>query len=705
MSKAITKQRPASTPAAAANAPAARKQKISSFLVTSDDGLWPQIGAHLTQKLSHRQIDSVDELLTATQPGESAVVLWDARGAAEAAAVLSRLQTHSPRFAIVALDVAERASAWSPEVEHGQIIDVLTVPIVPDRAASVLAGAHEEASARMALLGEPPASQLSVGADADPASQVPAPGSAWSAGSSKRPRARVPLIAGAALAGLAIAALAAYYFMAHDTGGASFTAPSSARPAAKPAAASAAAPAAAASATEEKVDGLIAQAQRAMNDRHFIEPAEGSALALYRGALTLDPTRGEAQQGLKRLAEVLVARVQTALDEKQYDAALQALETVRSIDAGDLRLPALDERIAKMRDELGPAEIQAAINAQNFDRAAQLIDQAAHGKTLSEQKLAQLREDLRRHRGDSEVDRLMALIDARLQQDQLIEPANDSAEYYLAQARKAGAGAAQVQTELRELVRRLTAAAHTAIDQRRFGDADRIAAEMHAVGAPLSSVAALQHDIGVARAQQAPEPSNQSRYADLVKSRLAQGSVTGPENDSALYYLGELRASDPQNGELPQLIKSVQSRIVSQARDALDAGQPGQAQTLLRLASTLGPSAEIDALSDRSRQATAASSSGPKEVPEAALKRARALEVEYPPDALKKKIEGTVELGYVVSPKGAISDIRVIDSSPTGIFEKAATSAVERLRYRPYVDAGKAVAVSTKVLVIFRLAK
>ena len=68
--------------------------------------------------------------------------------------------------------------------------------------------------------------------------------------------------------------------------------------------------------------------------------------------------------------------MQSALDEKQFEAALQALETVRSIDPEDTRLPALDERIAKIRAELGPAEILAAINAQNFDRAAQLIDQA-----------------------------------------------------------------------------------------------------------------------------------------------------------------------------------------------------------------------------------------------------------------------------------------------------------------------------------------
>ena len=178
-----------------------------------------------------------------------------------------------------------------------------------------------------------------------------------------------------------------------------------------------------------------------MRDRHFIEPAEGSALALYRER---PDARSRERRGTPGIATAArrssFARVQSALDERQFDAALQALENARSIDPRDRRLAAFDERIAKLRAELGPAEILAAINAQNFDRAAQLIDQAARAKSHRRApRLNQLREDLRRHRADSDVTRLVALLDARLQQDHLLEPPDDSAVYYLDQARKAGA--------------------------------------------------------------------------------------------------------------------------------------------------------------------------------------------------------------------------------------------------------------------------
>jgi TonB family protein len=694
LSKAAAKQHPSSAAAGPESIPSARKQKITSFLVTGDDELWPQIGAHHPQKLNHRQIDSVEELLGATKPGESALIVWDARGTPESSAVLARIQAHSPRFAIVALDAAESASAWASQVERGQIVAMIGVPVVADQASSALAGAYEEASARAALLGadagvsahqESAADRITV--EETPSSTQAAPTAA--AGS------RMPLIVAGGVLAVLLLALCGYLIFRRDESGASFSTPSAAGSSTK---------SAGGAENEEKVDALIAEAQRAMRDRHFIDPSDGSALSLYRSALVLDPSSGEAQQGLKRLMEILVARVQSALDEKQFDSALQALETVRSIDPNDQRLSALDARIAKMRDELGPAEIQAAINAQNFDRAEQLLDQAAKNKSLSEQKIAQLREDLRRHRGDSDVARLVTLIDTRLQQNQLLEPPNDSAVYYLTQARKSGASSAEIQSQSRELVRRLGQEGHAAIDQHRLSDAEKIAGMLHAIGAPLSSVAALQRDIGVARAQPVVQKPDTGHFVDLVKSRLEQGSVVGPENDNALYYLGQLRTMDPQNASLPQLSKAVQTQILDQARQALDAGELGHADAMLQLASGLGSSPELDSLNDRLHFAQSAPSMSPKAVSEASLTRVRKLEVDYPPLALRNKTEGTVEIGYVVTQKGQVSDIKVIDANPANVFEKAAINAVSRLRYQPYMEGGKAIPVATKMLVIFRLA-
>ena len=683
MSNAAARQDTEAGQARSAGSGAPKKAKLAAFLVTGDVELWPQVGAHLPTKLSFRQIDSVGELMDAVPSDTPAVVIWDARGCADKSADLSRIQAHSTRFAMLVLD--DDDSAWVSAIQHGQIVAFVAVPIDQSRRIGALGGAYEEGNARVALLGGQPASR---------------------GGARAGKRISGKLIAAVALA-IAAAIAAAILLAIHGTGGAnSATAPPAGGGTPSTHAAAEPPTAASSSPTEEAIDTLIGRAQRAMRDRHFIDPAEGSALALYRAALAIDPSSGEAHQGLQRLAEVLLARVQSALDERQFDAALQALENARSIDPSDKRLTAFDERIAKMRAELGPAEIMAAINAQNFDHAAQLIDQAARAKSMGESKLNQLREDLRRHRADTDDTRLVALIDARMQQDQLADPPNDSAVYYLSQARKAGATSSALQVQFRELSRRLTLAARSAIAQRQLDEADRFAADLRSIGVPLSQVAGLQRDIGVARAQRAPVAEPEApRFADLVRTRLAQGSVIEPQNDSALHYLNQLKATDPQNVSIGPLSKAVQTQIVAQAGESLDASLPGQTEALLQIASSLGPSPEADALRDRLRAPGAGAIVGPREVAEASLTRTRPLQIEYPSYALSKKIEGDVEVGYTVTPKGLVSDLKVISADSPGVFDIAATSAVSRLRYKPVVEAGKPIAVSTKILVKFRVAK
>jgi TonB family protein len=661
------------------NAPASsKKQKLQALLITSDDSLWTQIGA-VGDQWAPRQIDSVDDLLATTQAGQSAVILWDARGEAPTAAVLSRIQMHSDRFVIVALDAAGNAAAWETPLEQRQILAHVPLPIVLDQLIGVLQQAREEINARVALLGD---------------------GSAATRASRDR-RKVTPTSVAIFVCVLGVCAAAFMFFRRNDSA-----------VAVKPKAieASAAQHADAATASAEKVDLLIERAQQAMLDRHYLDPAEGSALALYRDALLLDPTRGEASQGLQRLAEILFAKVQSALDERKFDVALQALETARSINPGDRRLAAFDERLASLKTELGPAQIQAALNAQNFDRATQLIDEAARARVLTGVKLNQLRDEVRRRREQFDDGRLVALIGARLQQDRLIDPHNDNAAFYLDEARQTGASSAPLQAQNQEFIKRSLQAARSAIDQRRFGDADRYLTELRNCGAPGPVMAALQHDLGAARGQSAHEKSDQQQFLDLARSRLAQGSLTEPENDNALYYVNQLRTVDPQNSGLPQIAGAVQQKMIERSREALDAADLLRAEAMLRQAKSLGDSTELDALNERLLQAklkAAAASASPGGIPEVvenSLTRLKSLEPRYPSRALSRDIQGWVEIGYTITPKGKVVDVKTLRADPAGMFDAAATEAVTRLSYKPFIKDGTPIAVTTRIRVAFRLA-
>ena len=667
---------------------AVKKQKLTVLLVTGDDALWPQVGADLNSGLVLKQVDSIDELIETTPSGQAAIVLWDARNHAEPAAVLSRLNLHSSRFAIIALDEASSADAWTLPIQHRQVVAHVGLPIVGSVLSGVLDSANEEVNSRVALLGD-------AGAPSEPVS---------SAGAKK------PWLIPAVIGGVLAAAAGAYFL---SRGGSSEVKPTAAtavtapaKTAAAPASATqaSATPAKPASDADEKVDALIEKAQQAMLDRHFIDPLAGSALSLYREVLIINPDNGEARQGLQRLSEILIARVQSALDDRKFDVALQSLETARSIDASDKRLSALDEKIASLRAELGPAQILAAINAQNFDRATQLIDEAARTKALPPAKLAQLRDEVRRRSNDFEVNRLLKLADTRMQQDHIIEPRNDSALYYLDQAKQAGAAGPALQGQMQEVAKRLTQMGHAAIQQRNFNDADRVLTEMHGINAPQASIASLQRELTGARSQQASQKSDQPQYLELAQSRLAQGKLTDPDNDNALYYVNQLRAADPKSNGLAQITIAVQAQILERARAALDAGDMEKSEALAQKAGTLGSSSDLDAMNDRIRQRRAAGGDV-LQMPEQSLTRLNKLDIQYPVRALQTNVEGWVEIGYTVAADGSVSNVKVLNATPPKTFEASATKAVSHLKYQPVIQGGKAIAVGTQVRIVYRVPK
>ena len=66
---------------------------------------------------------------------------------------------------------------------------------------------------------------------------------------------------------------------------------------------------------------------------------------------------------------------------------------------------------------------------------------------------------------------------------------------------------------------------------------------------------------------------------------------------------------------------------------------------------------------------------------------------QYPRRAMERGIEGCVLLEYTVTIAGAVSDPKVIKAIPPNIFDRAATRAALRYKYKPLIRDGVAVPV------------
>ena len=78
------------------------------------------------------------------------------------------------------------------------------------------------------------------------------------------------------------------------------------------------------------------------------------------------------------------------------------------------------------------------------------------------------------------------------------------------------------------------------------------------------------------------------------------------------------------------------------------------------------------------------------------------IEPEYPADAKKAGLQGTVVLEAMIGTDGRIHDLRVI-SAPGAQLAASSFAAVSQWEYRPYVMGGRAVPVQTTVTVTFSL--
>src|SRR5215469_2473782 len=74
---------------------------------------------------------------------------------------------------------------------------------------------------------------------------------------------------------------------------------------------------------------------------------------------------------------------------------------------------------------------------------------------------------------------------------------------------------------------------------------------------------------------------------------------------------------------------------------------------------------------------------------------------QYPPDAGRARIEGTVVLMAVIDKDGTVKDVRVESGLP--VLAQAAIDAVRQWRYKPYVIDGEPVEVDSRITINFQL--
>jgi TonB family protein len=202
--------------------------------------------------------------------------------------------------------------------------------------------------------------------------------------------------------------------------------------------------------------------------------------------------------------------------------------------------------------------------------------------------------------------------------------------------------------------------------------------------------------------------------AKLIQTLMASvtRALAAKDVPAAETAIAQIRAVDSQAAGLREFeaaVAAAKKEAEAPAVVAAPAATPAAAATTPAPrpaantpAATPPPTAAAQPRPDAARPATPAATpaaSGPT-TPVAVLRR---VDPDYPRDAFRKQTEGRVQVSFLVTVEGRVSEARVVSAQPPRIFDQAALRAIQQWTFRPAVENGKPVAKRAEQVFEFSL--
>ncbi len=265
----------------------------------------------------------------------------------------------------------------------------------------------------------------------------------------------------------------------------------------------------------------------------------------------------------------------------------------------------------------------------------------------------------------------------------------------------------------------LAARARDAISGDQFPTAERLIEELGSLGADKAVVQDLRRSLEGRRREADLARLVADARASLNSDSLLDASANGPRAK-----LAGLQQVDRKSAQVVAFQREYQAALARGARDATRAGDFANAERLLAAAAEIGSSRDVtdarkelqaarDSAAARDQQraeatkqraekdkvAQAAAAPPPPRMPKAKKRPAP----EYPADAERNGVEGMVVVEFSLTADGRTRDLRIVESTPSKVFDQAALAAVRNWRFESVSAEDAARLPRTSVKLAFRL--
>jgi TonB family protein len=504
--------------------------------------------------------------------------------------------------------------------------------------------------------------------------------------------------------------------------------------------------------------GSLERARSARDAGNIIAPAGNNAVELYLAAVAEAGGDPVIEAELSAVVDQALGIAEAAILADNADEAGAALDIVRFADSTNPRLNFLGVQVNELllRDRSEKARL--AIREGRFEDAGRLISEARSVAGTNTVDVDLLTDELDSAKSQQQVGETITKANARLESGNLVTPANDNARYYFELALSNDPQSQAAQQGLIAIASKLVIQARDAIDNGQLNRAEDIlddaseldpsSSELSAAVAMLASQreavaevtrkaeaerqAALQRQQEQARQSELKRLADQERQANAAEEARIQSEVEANKVATASPLgVGAQAPSRPAPKPAPaQETPRTDSTVASSAASPPPQSPARQTSTqdgatTFRMAESSGtrsntvtqtipapPPARVQtqAASTVNLQSNRAGANGtvggsqePEMVPVSQLTRINYVGPEYPRAARRRNVQGSVDVGFVVTTDGRVRSLTVLNSDPGDTFDQAALDAVEQWRFEPVMENGAAVEKRTAVRLAFNL--
>src|ERR1700722_8611642 len=447
----------------------------------------------------------------------------------------------------------------------------------------------------------------------------------------------------------------------------------------------------------------LARADKALASGAFVSPPGANAADLYAQALRRNPKDNRAANGIEKVIDRLLSAAEAQLLAQHIDEAQKLTDQAKAIKPDHVRVAFLLAQIGKERERATLAQARQAASSGNIEQALSVLDGATREGQHST-LVTEAQQELEHKKLDERVRDYVNRANERMRSGDLVEPAQDNAQFYIESARALAPNDSEVKQTQHQFLDRLVSEARKALLAGNAEQGEHWIQVASDAGVKSDDIAALTQEAERVRA--AAKADALAQLGLLFNQRLAQGKVLEPANDSAKYYLGQLLQSAPTHPSTQSAHQAFATRTLDEAKIAAHQEDYPAAQRWLAEAHDAGVDAgSIAAVNNDIKAAQDTAKRASEVVPATALELTHYVPPTFPASARERALSGWVDVQFMVMTDGSVSDISVEGADPAGQFEQSATDAVRKWKYRPVLRDGKPINQRTRARAPFALEK